>query len=33
LMFVDRSVPRIIREYDRFTFVRDMKSLRSPADC
>src|SRR5277367_5616331 len=25
LMFVDRSVPRIIREYDRFTFVRDMK--------
>jgi AcrR family transcriptional regulator len=26
LMFVDRSVPRIIREYDRFTFVRDMKS-------
>ena len=27
LMFVDRSVPRIIREYDRFTFVRDMKGL------
>jgi AcrR family transcriptional regulator len=26
LMFVDRSVPRITREYDRFTFVRDMKS-------
>jgi AcrR family transcriptional regulator len=26
LMFVDRSVPRIIREYERFTFVRDMKS-------
>ena len=26
LMFVDRSVPRIIREYDRFTFVREMKS-------
>jgi AcrR family transcriptional regulator len=25
LMFVDRSVPRIIREYERFTFVRDMK--------
>jgi hypothetical protein len=25
-MFVDRSVPRITREYDRFTFVRDMKS-------
>ena len=26
LMFVDRSVPRITREYGRFTFVRDMKS-------
>jgi hypothetical protein len=26
LMFVDRSVPRITREYDRFTFVREMKS-------
>jgi AcrR family transcriptional regulator len=26
LMFVDRSVPRITREYERFTFVRDMKS-------
>src|SRR3954467_1907167 len=26
LMFVDRSVPRIVREYDRFTFVRDMKN-------
>jgi len=25
LMFVDRSVPRITREYERFTFVRDMK--------
>ncbi len=25
-MFFDRSVPRIIREYERFTFVRDMKS-------
>ena len=26
LMFVDRSVPRITREYERFTFVRDMRS-------
>jgi AcrR family transcriptional regulator len=26
LMFVDRSVPRISREYERFTFVRDMKT-------
>ena len=26
LMFVDRSVPRINREYERFAFVRDMKS-------
>jgi hypothetical protein len=26
LMFVDRSVPRITREYERFTFVREMKS-------
>jgi AcrR family transcriptional regulator len=26
LMFFDRSVPRIIREYERFTFVREMKS-------
>jgi AcrR family transcriptional regulator len=26
LMFVDRSVPRITREYDRFTFVREMKT-------
>src|ERR1700674_3115552 len=26
LMCVDRSVPRITREYDRFTFVREMKS-------
>jgi AcrR family transcriptional regulator len=26
LMFVDRSVPRITREYDRFAFVRDLKS-------
>ena len=25
LMFVDRSVPRINREYERFAFVRDMK--------
>ena len=26
LMFVDRFVPRITREYERFTFVRDMRS-------
>jgi AcrR family transcriptional regulator len=26
LMFVDRDVPRITREYDRFAFVRDMKA-------
>ena len=26
LMFVDRSVPRISREYERFTFAREMKS-------
>jgi len=26
LMFVDRSVPRITREYERFAFVRDIKS-------
>jgi len=26
LMFVDRDVPRISREYERFAFVRDMKS-------
>lgn len=26
LMFVDRSVPRISREYDRFAFARDMKA-------
>ena len=26
LMFVDRSVPRITREYERFTFVRDMRT-------
>jgi len=26
LMFVDRSVPRITREYERFTFVRDMRA-------
>ena len=26
LMFVDRSVPRINREYERFQFVQDMKS-------
>jgi AcrR family transcriptional regulator len=26
LMFVDHSVPRIIREYERFKFVREMKS-------
>jgi AcrR family transcriptional regulator len=26
LMFVDRSVPRITREYERFTFVREMKN-------
>ena len=32
LMFVDRSVPRIIREYDRFTFVREMKSHIVEAD-
>ena len=25
LMFVDRSVPRISREYERFAFARDMK--------
>jgi AcrR family transcriptional regulator len=25
LMFVDRAVPRITREYERFTFVQDMK--------
>jgi hypothetical protein len=25
-MFVDRSVPRISREYERFAFVREMKS-------
>src|SRR5262249_33449390 len=25
LMFVDRDVPRISREYERFAFVRDMK--------
>jgi AcrR family transcriptional regulator len=25
LMFVDRSVPRITREYERFTFLHDMK--------
>src|ERR1051325_362968 len=25
LMFIDRSVPRIGREYDRFAFVREMK--------
>lgn len=27
LMFVDRSVPRISREYERFTFARDMKNV------
>ena len=27
LMFVDRDVPRISREYERFAFVRDMKQL------
>jgi AcrR family transcriptional regulator len=27
LMFVDRSVPRITREYERFAFTRDMKGL------
>src|SRR2546425_13185598 len=26
LMFVDRSVPRICREYERFTFAREMKA-------
>ena len=26
LMFVDRSVPRITREYERFAFVRDIKA-------
>ena len=26
LMFVDRDVPRITREYERFAFVRDMKA-------
>jgi AcrR family transcriptional regulator len=26
LMFVERSVPRITREYERFTFVREMKN-------
>ncbi|HKT82119.1 MAG TPA: TetR/AcrR family transcriptional regulator [Vicinamibacterales bacterium] len=26
LMFLDRSVPRINREYERFTFVRELKS-------
>jgi AcrR family transcriptional regulator len=26
LMFIDRDVPRISREYERFAFVRDMKS-------
>src|SRR5436190_10474825 len=26
LMFVDRAVPRITREYERFAFVRQMKS-------
>lgn len=26
LMFVDRSVPRITREYERFTFVRDTRT-------
>jgi AcrR family transcriptional regulator len=26
LMFVDRSVPRITREYERFAFIRDMRS-------
>src|SRR5262245_41276223 len=26
LMFVDRSVPRITREYERFTFVRETKN-------
>ena len=26
LMFVDRSVPRITRDYERFTFVRDMRN-------
>ena len=25
LMFVDRSVPRISREYERFAFAREMK--------
>jgi AcrR family transcriptional regulator len=34
LMFVDRSVPRISREYERFAFAREMKDvLLSHAQC
>jgi AcrR family transcriptional regulator len=34
LMFVDRSVPRISREYERFSFAREMKqSLISHVEC
>jgi AcrR family transcriptional regulator len=35
LMFVDRSVPRITREYGRFTFVREMKGriVRQIQEC
>ncbi len=29
LMFVDRSVPRISREYERFAFAREMKEVLS----
>jgi len=38
LMFIDRDVPRISREYERFAFVRDMKArlidlIQSCIDC